>query len=80
MLDLKRNLGRNSSHWSLVQKLSVLNDGVNSDRALKLRVLNCNGEKVSWSEKTILKGTYCLLIDLNKNQSLEIGKKGEITV
>ncbi|EKQ55604.1 MAG: hypothetical protein B655_0102 [Methanobacterium sp. Maddingley MBC34] len=28
--------------------------------------------------KTILKGTYCLFIDLNKNQSLEIGKKGEI--
>ncbi|MBI5458408.1 DUF123 domain-containing protein [Methanobacterium sp.] len=28
--------------------------------------------------KTILKGTYCLLINLNKNQSIEIGKKGEI--
>ena len=28
--------------------------------------------------KTILKGTYCLLIDLNKDKSIEIGKKGEI--
>jgi Uri superfamily endonuclease len=28
--------------------------------------------------KTILKGTYCLLINLNQNQSLKIGKKGEV--
>jgi Uncharacterized conserved protein len=28
--------------------------------------------------KTILKGTYCLLIDLNRNESIGIGKKGEI--
>jgi len=28
--------------------------------------------------KTILKGTYCLLINLNQNQTLKIGKKGEI--
>jgi Uri superfamily endonuclease len=32
----------------------------------------------SMVRKTILKGTYCLLITLNKNQSMEIGKKGEI--
>lgn len=30
------------------------------------------------TRKTILKGTYCLLIDLSKNQSIKIGKKGEI--
>ncbi|WP_321423425.1 GIY-YIG nuclease family protein [uncultured Methanobacterium sp.] len=29
-------------------------------------------------KKTILKGTYCLLINLNQNQSLKIGKKGDI--
>ena len=29
-------------------------------------------------KKTILKGTYCLLIDLNRNESIGIGKKGEI--
>lgn len=28
--------------------------------------------------KTILKGTYCLFINLNQNESLEIGKKGDI--
>ncbi|MBI4813391.1 MAG: GIY-YIG nuclease family protein [Methanobacterium sp.] len=28
--------------------------------------------------KTILKGTYCLIIDLNQKISIEIGKKGEI--
>lgn len=28
--------------------------------------------------KPILKGTYCLLIDLNQSESLKIGKKGEI--
>jgi len=30
------------------------------------------------TKKTILKGTYCLLIDLNRKKSIEIGKKGEI--
>jgi Uri superfamily endonuclease len=30
------------------------------------------------TKKIILKGTYCLLINLNKNQPIKIGKKGEI--
>ena len=30
------------------------------------------------AKKTILKGTYCILIDLKVDQSIEIGKKGEI--
>ena len=35
-------------------------------------------ENCSMTKKTILKGTYCLLINLNKNEFIEIGKKGEI--
>jgi len=30
------------------------------------------------AKKTILKGTYCILIDLKVDQSIEIGKKGEM--
>ena len=30
------------------------------------------------TNKTILKGTYCILIDLKSNQSIAIGKLGEI--
>ena len=30
------------------------------------------------TNKTILKGTYCILIDLNSNQTISVGKLGEI--